>query len=107
MAELRLFGHYARSLSLWPGDWCTRPVSPTVLVCSCELPGRAGGWTRWSRSTGTGLGLPEVARFVDDAGHSGVILDVPSTNPYWDAVGVTVCDPDGFRVALVAARWTP
>ena len=102
-----------------------------------------------------GLGLPEVARFVDHAGYSGVMLDVPGTashleftetghqavptahvedllvfylgdqdrvdrvlarlgappvpsaNPYWDAVGVTVCDPDGVRVVLVAARWTP
>ena len=28
---------------------------------------------------------------------------VPSANPYWDRVGVTVTDPDGFRVVLVAA----
>jgi hypothetical protein len=25
---------------------------------------------------------------------------VPSANPYWDRVGVTVVDPDGFRVVL-------
>jgi catechol 2,3-dioxygenase-like lactoylglutathione lyase family enzyme len=102
-----------------------------------------------------GLGLPEVGRFVDHAGYSGVMLDVPGTashleftatehlpaptahvedllvlylgdrdevsrllarlgsppvpsaNPYWDDVGVTVCDPDGFRVVLVAASWSP
>ena len=30
---------------------------------------------------------------------------VPSANPYWDRVGVTVTDPDGFRVVLVAAAW--
>jgi hypothetical protein len=35
------------------------------------------------------------------------VSPVPSANPYWDGVGVTVCDPDGFRVVLVAARWTP
>jgi len=30
---------------------------------------------------------------------------VPSANPYWDRVGVTVADPDGFRVVLVAGTW--
>jgi catechol 2,3-dioxygenase-like lactoylglutathione lyase family enzyme len=30
---------------------------------------------------------------------------VPSANPYWDRVGVTLADPDGFRVVLVAASW--
>ncbi len=101
-----------------------------------------------------GLGLPEIARFADHDGYSGVMLDlpgtsahleftatehvplpaahaedllvlylgdqqevvrvlatsgvtaVPSANPYWDKVGVTVTDPDGFRVVLVAGCWT-
>jgi catechol 2,3-dioxygenase-like lactoylglutathione lyase family enzyme len=100
-----------------------------------------------------GLGLPEIGRFVDHDGYSGVMLDLPGTgahleftatehvvpptphvedllvlyvgsraevdrlversgarvvasaNPYWDGVGVTVIDPDGFRVVLVAASW--
>ena len=30
---------------------------------------------------------------------------VDSANPYWDRVGVTVSDPDGFRVVLVAGTW--
>ena len=30
---------------------------------------------------------------------------VPSTNPYWDEHGVTVEDPDGFRVVLVPKEW--
>lgn len=30
---------------------------------------------------------------------------VPSVNPYWDRVGVTITDPDGFRVVLVADHW--
>ena len=30
---------------------------------------------------------------------------VPSTNPYWDTVGVTIADPDGFRIVLVPASW--
>lgn len=100
-----------------------------------------------------GLGLPEVDRFSDHDGYSGVILDLPGTgahleftatahsaapsphpesllvlylgdraeverraaqaaavvvpnhNPYWDRVGVTVVDPDGFHVVLVAGSW--
>jgi catechol 2,3-dioxygenase-like lactoylglutathione lyase family enzyme len=99
------------------------------------------------------LGLPELTRFVDHDGYSGVILDlpgtsahleftatdhlqppaphvedllvlylggpeavdylvarsgatiVPSANPYWDRAGVTIEDPDGFRVVLVASPW--
>jgi len=30
---------------------------------------------------------------------------VPSANPYWDRTGVTIVDPDGFRVVLVADDW--
>jgi catechol 2,3-dioxygenase-like lactoylglutathione lyase family enzyme len=30
---------------------------------------------------------------------------VASANPYWDEHGVTIEDPDGFRVVLVPARW--
>ncbi|MBO3751668.1 VOC family protein [Streptosporangiaceae bacterium NEAU-GS5] len=30
---------------------------------------------------------------------------VASANPYWDEVGVTITDPDGFRVVLVAGSW--
>jgi catechol 2,3-dioxygenase-like lactoylglutathione lyase family enzyme len=33
------------------------------------------------------------------------VAPVPSANPYWDEVGVTVVDPDGFRVVLVADKW--
>jgi len=32
---------------------------------------------------------------------------VRSANPYWDKIGVTVLDPDGFRVVLVAQPWQP
>ncbi len=101
-----------------------------------------------------GLGLPEIARFDDHDGYSGVMLGLPGTqthleftatahgsppaahvedllvlylgsraevdrtvaragvppvasaNPYWDRVGVTVPDPDGFRVVLVADSWS-
>ncbi|MCU1602777.1 MAG: hypothetical protein JWO22_3486 [Frankiales bacterium] len=30
---------------------------------------------------------------------------VPSANPYWDRCGVTVADPDGFRVVLCEDTW--
>lgn len=30
---------------------------------------------------------------------------VASANPYWDRVGVTIVDPDGFRVVLAAGAW--
>jgi hypothetical protein len=33
------------------------------------------------------------------------VTPVPSANPYWDRVGVTVVDPDGFRVVLVSQIW--
>jgi catechol 2,3-dioxygenase-like lactoylglutathione lyase family enzyme len=28
-------------------------------------------------------------------------------NPYWDEHGITLEDPDGFRVVLVPERWDP
>ena len=42
-----------------------------------------------------------VDRLVSSSGAPAV----PSANPYWDRVGVTLPDPDGFRVVLVAASW--
>jgi hypothetical protein len=33
------------------------------------------------------------------------VTPIPSENPYWDEVGVTICDPDGFRVARVGHTW--
>jgi len=34
------------------------------------------------------------------------VTPVSSANPWWDRIGVTVLDPDGFRVVLVAQTWT-
>ena len=31
---------------------------------------------------------------------------VPPANPYWADHGVTLEDPDGFRVTLVPERWS-
>jgi catechol 2,3-dioxygenase-like lactoylglutathione lyase family enzyme len=42
-----------------------------------------------------------VDRLVASPGVSAV----RSANPYWDRVGVTILDPDGFRVVLVAGSW--
>ena len=44
----------------------------------------------------------QVQRLV---AQSGAVV-VPSCNPYWDGVGVTLEDPDGFRVVLVASDWS-
>ncbi len=45
----------------------------------------------------------EVDRLIARVGVGPVV----SANPYWDRVGVTVPDPDGFRVVLVADSWDP
>jgi catechol 2,3-dioxygenase-like lactoylglutathione lyase family enzyme len=34
------------------------------------------------------------------------ITPVPAENPYWDRVGVTFEDPDGYRVVLQNMAWT-
>lgn len=41
----------------------------------------------------------QVARLAEGC------TQVASTNPYWDTCGVTVVDPDGFRVVLVNRPW--
>ncbi|MFX4291606.1 VOC family protein [Streptomyces bohaiensis] len=42
-----------------------------------------------------------VARVIE---HGGTV--VPSHNPYWDRQGVTLADPDGYRVVLTERRWS-
>ncbi len=32
---------------------------------------------------------------------------VESRNPYWDRWGVTLCDPDGYRLVLCERDWRP
>jgi predicted enzyme related to lactoylglutathione lyase len=41
-----------------------------------------------------------VARAV---AHGGTV--VPAHNPYWDVGGVTITDPDGYRVVLTGRSW--
>jgi len=43
-----------------------------------------------------------VARAV---AHGGTV--VPADNPYWDVGGVTIADPDGYRVVLTQRSWGP
>lgn len=42
-----------------------------------------------------------VTRRMVAAGHEAV----PSANPYWDRVGMTFEDPDGYRVVIQRAAW--
>ena len=43
----------------------------------------------------------EAVDRLEDQGHR----PVPSFNPYWDRVGKTFADPDGYRVVLQNAAW--
>lgn len=60
------------------------PTSEDLLVVYLEAP------------------VPEklVARAV---AHGGTV--VPSHNPYWDRGGVTIEDPDGYRIVLTERSW--
>jgi catechol 2,3-dioxygenase-like lactoylglutathione lyase family enzyme len=62
-----------------------RPTAEDLLVF--YLPDR-GEWQR-------------AVRRLYDAGARTVM----SANPYWDARGVTVEDPDGYRIVLVNDAW--
>ena len=42
---------------------------------------------------------------VDEALHRAGADPVTAANPYWDEHGVTILDPDGFRVVLVPETW--
>ena len=48
---------------------------------------------------GSGQAVEDVLTRLD-------VTPVSSANPWWDRIGVTVLDPDGFRVVLVAETWT-
>jgi catechol 2,3-dioxygenase-like lactoylglutathione lyase family enzyme len=45
----------------------------------------------------------EVRAMADRLVAAGVVM-VASTNPYWDRWGVTVLDPDGYRVVVAAVQ---
>lgn len=53
--------------------------------------------------------LPDAAEWsaavthMEQAGYQ----PVPSFNPYWDRLGKTFADPDGYRVVLQRADWRP
>lgn len=51
------------------------------------------------------LGTPVDEALVDRlTAHGGT--RVPAHNPYWDEYGVTVADPDGYRLVLCTRTWT-
>ena len=118
--------------------------------CRCGLARHTERLDEVVRFYGEGLGLPELGRFDDHDGYSGVFFGLPGTdphleftsggshdapsphpetllvlylgdtdaveerrrrigtqpiasaNPYWNTHGITLADPDGFRVVLVA-----
>jgi hypothetical protein len=59
-----------------------------------------------------GLGLEVLLRVDEsaDGGHALVMVGaggarVAARNPYWDQWGVTIADPDGYRLVLSALSW--
>jgi catechol 2,3-dioxygenase-like lactoylglutathione lyase family enzyme len=64
-----------------------RPTTEDLLVF--YFPDHA----RWRRA---------VRRLLD----AGVTA-VRSENPYWDRIGLTFVDPDGYRLVLANADWPP
>lgn len=52
------------------------------------------------------LDAPVPQEAVDRAVESGGTV-VPAHNPYWDQGGVTLVDPDGYRVVLTERAWGP
>ena len=36
--------------------------------------------------------------------HGGTIVE--ALNPYWERWGVTIADPDGYRLVLCERQWT-
>ncbi|KUL46018.1 glyoxalase [Streptomyces sp. NRRL F-4489] len=50
------------------------------------------------------LGSPVDEAMVDRLVSAGGTR-VPAHNPYWDEHGVTVADPDGYRLVLCSRSW--
>ncbi|MFF5970564.1 VOC family protein [Streptomyces sp. NPDC012769] len=50
------------------------------------------------------LGRPVDEALVDRLLAAGGTR-VPAHNPYWDTYGVTVADPDGYRLVLCSRSW--
>jgi catechol 2,3-dioxygenase-like lactoylglutathione lyase family enzyme len=46
------------------------------------------------------IGAAVVRRLVDAGG-----TQVAARNPYWDRRGVTIADPDGYRLVLTSRSW--
>jgi catechol 2,3-dioxygenase-like lactoylglutathione lyase family enzyme len=53
--------------------------------------------------------LPERRRWEDAVNHLRACGHEPvrSSNPYWEERGMTFEDPDGYRIVLENAEWSP
>ncbi|WP_037607058.1 VOC family protein [Streptacidiphilus rugosus] len=51
------------------------------------------------------LGRPADQELIDRLLAAGGTR-VPAHNPYWDVHGVTVADPDGYRLVLCSRSWS-
>jgi len=73
-----------------------------------ELVGDPGGETQAAPTeedllvlyVGGEIDTGVVSRLVDAGG-----IQVAARNPYWDQGGVTIVDPDGYRLVLTSRRW--
>jgi len=50
------------------------------------------------------LGRPVPDALIERMAHAGGKV-VPARNPYWDRWGVTIIDPDGYRLVLSHRTW--
>jgi predicted enzyme related to lactoylglutathione lyase len=50
------------------------------------------------------LGMPVPDALIERMVHAGGKV-VPARNPYWDHWGVTIMDPDGYRLVLSHRTW--
>jgi hypothetical protein len=50
------------------------------------------------------LDMPVPDALIERMTHAGGKV-VPARNPYWDRWGVTILDPDGYRLVLSHRKW--
>ena len=79
-----------------------------------RLAGIEMGWLAYlARITATAANLNLLVIYLDGPVPDELVASlvaaggrtVPAHNPYWDRYGVTIADPVGHRVVLVAGSW--
>jgi hypothetical protein len=73
-------------------------ISPRRPPGNCRVLRRQG--LRRRLETHYAVEAATIDRLVDAGGTS-----VASRNPYWDYGGVTITDPDGYRLVLTSRSW--